>query len=339
VRALSKICGEILWDVLIEQLRVRTLQLFRQGSPLELINSEDEISGIKYVLYPLLPRNQFSLFYGEGGTGKSTLALFLALLIQTKDMPASQYGFNINGDSPSTVLYLDWDTDKNFINNQFKNLCKGFGTKAHLFYRRCNLPLAQDIENIKENITATNADVVIIDSVGVASGGDLNEAHTANLFSLALRSLKTTNFVISHTSKDRSDKKTPFGSVYFFNNARNIWEMKKIQSTGDDFIDIGLFHRKCNLAKLYNPFGFRFAFQNDSIIVENQKIAEIGEFEKELSLRQRIKKLLLQEGVLTIKEIAGQLSAGEQVVRSRLNELRIKGDVIKQGDKYAMHYE
>ena len=85
--------------------------------------------------------------------------------------------------------------------------------------------------------------------------------------------------------------------------------------------------------------GFKFIYQDDSIIVESEKVSEIEGFEKELSLKQRIKNLLLQEGVITVKEIARQLNVGEAVARSRLNEMRNKGDVIKQGDKFAMRYE
>jgi energy-coupling factor transporter ATP-binding protein EcfA2 len=338
VKILAKICKETNWDVLIEQLRVKTLQLFREGSPLHILNPDDKIEKTRYILYPLIPKNHLSLIYGEGGTGKSTLALFLSLLAAIKDK-VTDYGFVVNGEHPYNVLYLDYETEKDTIGLQFKHLCNGLGMKASLFYRRCNLPLAQDLENIKEHISSISADLVITDSVGIACGGDLNEAHTANLFTLALRSLKTTNFVISHTSKDRQDKKTPFGSVYFYNNACNIWEIRKTQIEGDDLINIGHFHRKSNISKLHKPIGLRFIYQEDSIIVESENISEIGEFEKELSLRQRIKNLLLQEGVMTIREIAGQLNAGEQVVRSRLNEMRNKGDVIKQGDKYAMHYE
>lgn len=337
VRTLSKICEEINWEVAIEQLRVKTLQLYRQGEPLEVLSSEDEITKIDYLLYPLIPKNQFSLIYGEGGTGKSTLALFLALLLQTKD-DISDYGFSANGDNPYTALYLDWECDKQTISHQFKHLSTGLGRKAHLLYRRCNLPFVQDIENIKALISSASIDVVIIDSIGIACGGDLNEASMANSFILALRSLKTSSFAISHTSKDRQDKKTPFGSVYFFNGARNIWEIRKTQTEGDDLINIGLFHRKSNISKIHAPIGLKFIYCDDSITVKHENISEIEGFEKEISLRQRIKSLLLQEGVLPLKEIALRLDAKEQSIRNKLNDLRLKGDVTKQNDKWAFLY-
>ena len=338
VKILAKLCKETNWDVLIEQLRFKTLQLFREGSPLHILNPDDKIEKIQYILHPLIPKNHLSLIYGEGGTGKSTLALFLSLLAAIKDK-VTDYGFVVNGERPYNVLYLDYETEKDTIGLQFKYLCNGLGMKAPLFYRRCNLPLSQDLENIKEHISSVNVDLVITDSVGIACGGDLNEAHTANLFTLALRSLKTTNLLISHTSKDRTDRKTPFGSVYFFNNARNIWEIRKTQTEGDDLIHIGLFHRKSNISKLHKPIGLKFIYQEDSIIVESENVSEIEGFEKELSLKQRIKNLLLQKDVMTIREIAGQLNTGEPVVRSRLNEMKNKGEVIKQGDKFAMYHK
>ena len=339
VKTLSKVCKEknIDWDILIEQLRFKTLELFRQGNPVVILSSNDVIKKLEYILYPLIPKNHLSLIYGEGGTGKSTLALFLSLLVATKDA-VTNYGFTVNGDGSYNTLYLDYETEQDTIGLQFKHLCNGLGMKSPLFYRRCDLPLLQDLQNIKEIISSINANLVIIDSVGIACGADMNEAATANSFTLALRSLKTTNLLISHTSKDRTDRKTPFGSVYFFNNARNIFEVKKTQTEGDDFISLGLFHRNSNISKLHAPIGLKFIYTDDSITVKHENISEVEGFEKELSLKQRIKNLLFQEGALTIKEIAGQLNAGEQVVRNALNVMNKKGELVKQGDTYAMAY-
>ena len=68
VRTLSNICEEIQWDILIEQLRVKVLGLYREGEPVEIINSKDEISNINYILFPLIPENLLTLIYWEGCT-------------------------------------------------------------------------------------------------------------------------------------------------------------------------------------------------------------------------------------------------------------------------------
>jgi hypothetical protein len=335
-KALSTLCDTVDWTVIIEQLRVKTLNLFRQGEPVQIIDAKEKVSEPEYLLWPFIPKNQLSLIFGGGGDGKSTFALFLCLIAMYPSI-AGEYA--MKSESPKKVLYLDYETSKEIISWQWAMIAANFDCDGKIYYRRCDIPLTQDIEKLKECVYESQADLVIVDSAGIACGDNINEAHTANTLALALRSLNTTTLLISHTSKERSDRKTPFGSVYFFNNARNVWELKKTQEAGEDEITLGLFHRKSNISKLHKPFGFRFIYKDGSITVKKEDVTEIGEFEKELSLRHRIKNLLLQEGVMTIKKIAMQLSAGERVVRSRLNEMRTKGDVIKQGDQFAMHYK
>lgn len=336
IKALSTLCDTIDWTVIIEQLRVKTLSLFRQGEPLQIIDAKEKVSEPEYLLWPFIPKNQASLIYGGGGFGKSTFSLFLCLNVIFPEIAAE---YSMKSESPKKALYLDYETSREIISWQWAKLAANFDCEGKIHYRRCDIPLTQDIEKLKESVYESQADLVIVDSAGIAAGDNLNEAHTANSLALALRSLNTTTLLISHTSKEKSDNKTPFGSVYFFNNARNIWELKKMQEVEENDITLGLFHRKSNISKLNKPCGFKFIYEDNSITVRKEDISDIGEFEKELSLKQRIKNLLLQEGVLTIKEIAGQLGKGEQVVRNRLNDMRHEGLVIRQNDKWAMIYE
>jgi energy-coupling factor transporter ATP-binding protein EcfA2 len=334
VKTLHGVCEEVEWSILIEQLRVKTLELYRQGEPLQILNPKEKIEKPEYLLYPFLPKNQMSLIYGEGGTGKSTLALFLSLLLMHPFI-GPEYGLQI--ETPGNVLYLDFETSREVIQLQYSGLASNFNCNKKIYYRRCSLPLTHDLEKIKECVQESRADLIIVDSVGIACGDNINEAHTANLFALALRSLNTTNLLVSHTSKERLNNKTPFGSIYFFNNARNVWELRKIQETGEDEIKLGLFHRKSNMSKLNKPFGFKFIYGN-SITVEKQDVSEIDSFIQELSISTRIKKLLSSEGVLDIKTIAKVVNSGEGYIRVALNRLRKKGEVIKQGDNWALLY-
>ena len=333
VRTLAKMCDKIDWKILVEQLRVKTLEYYRQGEPLEIISSEDEIKDIHYIIEPLLPEGLMTIIYGKGGAGKSYLALFLSLLVDTHTN-----GYFQLDDQKHNILYLDWETDTKIITYQYKKLCRGLGKKSYLFYKRCSLPLCQDADSIKEKIVDINADIVIIDSLGVACGADPNEAQTANQLALILRGFKTTNFLIHHTSKERTNNKTPFGSVYFTNNARNLWEIKKVQGQDTNEVNLGLFHRKANYSRLYAPIGLRFLHEKEKILVEKQDITEIPDLEKELPLRQKIKNLLLGEGVLTAQEIALRLEVSQNQVSVRLQNMKKRGEIVRQHDKWAVIY-
>lgn len=336
VRTLKKLCEEVDWDVIIEQLRVYVLRLYQQGEPVIELTYQQEVQPPAYIVYPLILKNQISLVFGNGGVGKSTLALLLSVYAQ-----GAKGNLGIQAQqSVQSVLYLDYETDKDAILWQFKNILAGMESNGYtLQYRKCSIPLAEDIENIKQVVWQTNAGLVIVDSVGAACGSDLNEAHTANSLTLALRSLNTTCLLISHTSKEKQNKKTPYGSVYFYNNARNIWEVKKMQEAGKDEILIGLFHRKANLSKLHKPIGLKFIYLEDKIEVRRQDINEVEEFAKEISLKERIISLLKEKGLLTATEIAEHLGVDPHEVRSRLSELKRKGIVTKISDRWGIAYE
>lgn len=332
IKALSTLCDTVNWIVIIEQLRVKTLNLFRQGEPVQIIDAKEKVNKPEYLLWPFIAKDQMNLIYGEGGSGKSTFALFLCLAVMC---PSIGVEYAMKAENSKKVLYLDFETSVETIRWQWANLVASFDCDEKIYYRRCNIPLTQDIEKIKECVYESQADLVIVDSVGIGCGDNINEAHTANTFALALRSLNTTSLLISHTSKEKSDHKTPFGSVYFFNNARSVWELKKMQEAGEDKITLGLFHRKSNLSKLNKPFGFKFIYEDNAIIVAKQNITEIEEFAKELSLRQRIKKLL-SEGKKEVSEIIERLDAPRGQVTVRLSELKKNGEAMNLDGKWFL---
>ena len=56
-----------------------TLDHYRAGEPILIVGNGDTPISTNYLLYPFLIEKQPTLIYGEGGTGKSYLALFIAL--------------------------------------------------------------------------------------------------------------------------------------------------------------------------------------------------------------------------------------------------------------------
>ena len=332
IKELQHICVELDWNSIIEQLRVYTLKLYRQGEPVIELTNESVIQPPEYFIYPVLPIGQLNLIFGEGGVGKSTLCLLLSLLLINN---VSKFGFKVNN-PVDNILYLDYETDSNIIAWQLNALKLGNEfLHSKLYYRRCSIPIFEEVETLKEIIMDMNIKIIIVDSVGTACGGNLNEAETANRFALVLRSFNITSLLISHTSKEKAEAKTPYGSIYFWNNSRNIWEIRKVQNVGEDEISIGLFHRKSNISKLCKPIGLKFSYLEDKIKVSRQDIEEVEEFHNELPLRTRIINLIKSEGLLTSEEIAERLNKGLHVIRARLHELKKKDIIINVKGKWA----
>jgi len=122
-----------------------------------------------------------------------------------------------------------------------------------LTYRHCALPLAEDLNEIRRIVLEGDIKLIIVDSLGAACGGDMNSAEVATRFFSAIRQLPVTPLLISHVSKEVEKEKTPFGSVYFYNYARNVYQLRKHEE--EDEITLGLWHKKCNFTKKNPPYG------------------------------------------------------------------------------------
>ncbi len=308
------------WVSALEEVCVVSLDKHKSVEPAIEISgglTEKEIPKPEYLLEPILYKDKPTVFFGEGKVGKSYLALAFAILVQ---LP---YDDNSLGLKPqkSSALILDYETDKEDAEYRLDMLTKGFSLPSvSILYRRCTLPFVEDIDNILEIVKENDIGFIIVDSVGVAaSNGNLNDSQTATQFYQALRRLKVTSLLLTHTSKDNlsGNSKTAFGSVYFTNIARNIFEVKKSQGVDEDSIDVVLINRNNNIGKLLKPISYRLTFTDGKVVISQQNISNIPDFHKEVPLKYRVQEVL-KHGALSVKEIAEQLDANEDSVRHAL---------------------
>jgi len=140
---------------------------------------------------------------------------------------------------------------------------------------------------------------------------------------------------LAHTAKDQlTRKRTIFGSVFFTNLARSVWECKAEQEAGEDEAVISLRQMKANLSRLHSPLGYRFTFTDNSISVVKADLRDTG-LSGELPLALRIKDLL-RAGAMPVKEIAEALEANEGSVKTIVNRLAKKGVTVKVGDSWGL---
>lgn len=329
-------CPELPWPDLLEQVCVYTLRHLREGEPPVEICTTDEIPPLEYLLHPFLPKGQPTMIFGDGGTAKSTLGLITVLCLQ---LPWADNPLHLLvPPRPLTVAYCDWETDQAEIGWQLKRICTGHDLgMMTLHYRRCIQPLADDLEQVQSWTQRIGASCTIVDSVAHACGGDVNEAEPARRLFQALRSLKTitqepmTTFLIHHTAKgQQGNKPTPFGSAYFNNYSRSVWESRKSQEPGEDDLSIGLFHRKANYSKLFPAIGVHFSYTDTTIQIEHEDVRTVAELTKSLSIPFRIQDILKQ-GPTTPQVIAAELETTVETVRTKLTELKRKGKAVNLG--------
>ena len=200
-----------------------------------------------YQVWPLLPSHQPTIIYGQGGIGKSWLAAYLCALVDNR--------LTVNGLSADygRSLYVDWETDKATIEGRAWGIKQGEPQIAPdwaLAYQRAHGPLVEWIDELATHVEREQFDLVVLDSVGLALGGDANDAQTVLAFFDALRQLEATTLLIDHMTKGSdSQERGVFGSAYKRNSARSLWEMR--QAEGE--LTMGLYHRKANNSKLSPP--------------------------------------------------------------------------------------
>lgn len=325
--ALSERLDNVDWAAILEQACIITLDKYREGEPVIQVGSLPPRGDNIYRLQPILLEGQANLIYGPGGTGKSYLALYFSLMVQT---PFIALGLL---PTQGSVLFCDWETSQEEANDRILAIKRGLGQveASDISYRYCHQGLVDDIAQIQRIVVENNIDMVVIDSVGSALAGEPESADIVLRYFTALRSLRVTTLSIDHTTKD--ERKSLFGSVYKQNAARSIFELRKSQEPGEDEIHLGLYHRKVNTGKLIAPLGFQLNFETDSVKLKRADIKQIPELAKGLSRKQQLIGLL-SHGTMAIPEIAEALETTEGVIKTEL--YRHKDLFIKIDDQWGL---
>ena len=327
------------WFDILEQLSVYTLERSRRGEPVRVLSTGGDVRPPEYILEPILLKNLPTIIFGDPSSAKSTVALILTQIMSCPLAWVGCFSDIIPPRRPITCLYLDYETDEDTVRWMLTKLQRGMNLPPlKLNYRRCALPLSQDIDQIHRHISDTGAEVTIIDSLGLACGGDLKEPEPALSFFSALRRLKTTPLILAHTAKNPETKqKTVFGSVFFGAQGRSIWEIRKVQEIGDDEIDVGLFHRKAPpFQKLSQPLGLHITFTYDAMVVSPSKPKTIPAFLSAVGTQAQIRELL-KDGALSTKDIMEALGISRGAADMALKRLKDKQRVIKlQNGKWQL---
>lgn len=323
------------WATIIDELAHYVQKSAREGEPVKELWTHDEVEPPQYLLEPVMFKGIPNVIYGEKGVSKSTLALafYTCLILPWHDNPLNL----IVPDKPVKSLILDWETEGDIVQYYAKRIQTGMSLPTFpVYYRRCALTLADDLEQIQGHMNSVNAEAVIIDSLGAAAGGELKSAEIALNFFSALRKLKTSSLIIAQTSKDEdSKKKRIFGSVYFEYYSRNIWELCKPEPVSDDEYDIALFHRSSNLSRPHRPMGFHLHFNESGLDISRTEV-DLREFRTRISTQTKILESL-KEGKMRAGELADKVGAEESTVRVILTKLKKKEKVVNVDGLWGLY--
>ncbi len=318
---------EVDWLDVLEDFCRRVLAAEREGTPPIRVGALPRAMGVEWRLDPLIPVGKPVILYGEGGTGKSTLAAACAVSVET--------GISVvPGFIPrkASVLYLDWESDQDEINDRVRSVAMGahLPGPASILYRACHGPLADQVEDLARLVAEHSIGLVVVDSVGLAAGtssdgGDAAES-ALRMFA-AFRVLEAARhgcsiLAIDHVSKAETEvsgrSARPYGSIYKVNLARAMFELRRGVTMGST-TNLGLYNTKSNVRGIIAPIGLEVDHADDGSVLyaRSEHLPE----RSQSTLAERIY-AALSEGHLEISDIAKAIREPENKVRATLSRYR-----------------
>ena len=289
-------------------------EMHRGKTPVDLSQIADP-GEPRYVVKPLVLRDQLTLMFGDAEGGKSQLACAVAWAVSTGDSLL----LSLHADRED-CWYLDWETDENEVTRRLTRLSRGVGTEEvpTVQYLHMDRPLADDGETVRQ----LTHGLVIIDSLAPACGGDTIGPEGATNFWNCLRGIPASVLCIAQTQKNANGGKgkTVFGSGMFTYMARSVWEI--VSACDGDAVHVAAFHRKSNVGRKWPAIAWRF--EHDDTARTTQVVSEepdaVAEFSARLAPRDRIIDLL-RSGKRTAGDIAAELDIEERIItRILINE-------------------
>ena len=332
----KELLSEEAWGAIIEQLCYQTINLTRIGEEAhEVFAVGDPEPPPAYIVDPVIQEGQANLLFGEKQAGKTQSAMLICAIcgLPWYDNPF-QFGVP---DKQIVSLWLDWETDRSSFAYLYNQLQLGMGVLLPaIHYRHCRSSLPNDIEQIAHWKEKTKAELVVVDHIGLAAGGPLNDDVTATTYFNAVRQLKTTTLHLAHQSKNPETKrKTTFGSAFWENIPRTVWELKKL-AEAEDSLDTVMTLTKRNIGKKVPPFGLRYTYNGVGTKVERFEPNDVAEYVQETSASNRIFLYLQKNGAATSTVILNELGIPKDTVYKTLKRMMDRAILVKVGQNYGL---
>lgn len=279
-----------------------------------------------------LAANYPNSLYGGGGQGKSLFALALA--------SAAVAGKRFCGlDLPNgPVLYLDWELSQDGQAHRAYQIARGLGLEAPpkgLLYLAPTNCLPKLIDQTADLIEREKPVLVIVDSMGPASGGSPEDAEeTITLFN-AIRRFGVSSLILDHQSKTQqgqdSRQKTIFGSVYKFNLSRSVIQLERIASAPGE-LRLLLRHTKSNFGPYVDDLALLARFSRDTVKFEMVDQTTDPAYAKVATVAEKILSSLLNDGPATSECLADRINEALKTVKNQVTQLR-KANRIEESGK------
>jgi len=292
----------------------------------------------EYVVEGLMPKNNVTTLFGDGGSAKSVLALSAGIAIaggagQWLGQQVQRCG----------VLVGDFELDADEQRRRAYQVARGVHLEAppdDLWYvSGLGRPAGEILAGCLRVCREYGIGVVIIDSFGIALQGDAENARDVVKFHHEyldpFRAEDVTLLVIDHQGKtqagERYQNKRTFGSVYKENLARSVLQVEPGERS-KGHLTLKLRQTKHNFGPKAEPFGVHLTFSEEKITVDKESL-DAPQLAEESALNSRDRVLLaLQAGPAFPADIVETCLMPLGTVKNELTRLRKAGLVEETGE-------
>jgi hypothetical protein len=319
---------DVSWDQLIEYFCHEVVERQTTLPSAEPLAAEPRKRDF-YDIESLLGRAHLGMLIAAGDTGKSMLGLYLATL----------GALGRPGIGPFRItrrlrwLYLDWERTKEFHASRLSRIKDGLGLSPlgaieGLEYQKLRAPLVDAVGQIRAMADKCQADIISIDSAGLASGDDPETARAALKVCGALQSIGKTALLLHHVNKgdalngsSATRQLSAYGSVYWENEVLVAWSMELLRDPGSTRHIVLLRQKKNNDGAYHPDFGLEFDHQGGKLVVRTTDLDTHPELLDKMPLNRQLI-AVLKSGPMTYPELAEATGSTESGVRSTCYRLR-----------------
>ncbi len=313
-RALARKVAIPQWEAVVEETCMGALYHLRSYTVSSIIEDTPFASQDLWQLEPYIAYQQPSILFGWGSTGKTLLALVMAMSVQS--------GVPLLGMKPKqgNVLFCDWETSETVIASRLSGLKQGMGITMPMpiRYMFCFRPLFYSIPELAQEITKHQISTLIIDNFGAALGGEANDVNVGNLFN-GLRELGCSVLLIDHRAKGSAEgRATPFGSVYKENRARIVWKAELSDHNQSGEFSVYTTCEKTNISSRYPANSYDVLWmkeqQGDVVKIEQRFSNPVARF---IPIQERIENILSATPSST-EELSNRIGLAESDIENIL---------------------
>lgn len=328
-KAVAQACNQQLraqWTALLDDLCLRIVQHWREPqAPVSL--AEVPVHPEQYLVWPLLLREAPTILYGDGGTGKSLIALALGAEVASGHVLVPGTRLETH---PGPTLYLDWEDSPAVHRARLDRMCRaaGIDMPRELWHLSMHAPLPDAVDHVEEFVRTHGVGLVVVDSLALAAGADPWAAEPTLRVYRALRRLGCSSLIIAHVSKadlNGGGDRRPYGTVFSRNAARSAWEVQQSRSD-DGRLGLLLKHTKSNWGPLHRPLAMLVEF-DDGIRLAASTVSQLAEETDmdRMDRRDLVLDLVRNRGSVSAKEVAQVLGVSESSARNLLHRLKARG--------------